>query len=413
MSIEKLKQMGTLDEKSTYTTSLGFVRAINNNADELGTTKKLDLRTKNTPKHIAQALKEQAKNKISYKTMGGPDDLPDYEQGPTNSPSSLKDGLAQIYNKELAEQPEPEPITALNIDVVEGLQEGEENVAPHSLIANLSTEGGTSPYTYSFYTDPETGKDNNDFVIEGDKLKLGENTIAAGSYKVAIQVTDKNNESFFNSTTITILPATPDITLLNFDVASGLQEGNDNVKPGAAVVTLSTKGGTAPFTYSFNPDSSGGKDNGLFTIEGDKIKVGTTALTAGNFKISVKVTDTNSKTFINATVITVTEAAKPEITNLNINIVDGLQEGNENVAANAVIGTLSATGGTSPYTYTLGSNTTGKNNSSFVVEEDKVKVGTTALTAGNYIISIIATDKNKKTLEEVANFTVDAASTDA
>lgn len=311
MSIEKLKQMGTLDEKSTYTTSLGFVRAINNNADELGTTKKLDLRTKNTPKHIAQALKEQAKNKISYKTMGGPDDLPDYEQGPTNSPSSLKDGLAQIYNKELATQPDPDPLTNIDFDIVSGLQEGESNTAPGSLIATLSAVGGKAPFVYSFNNDAEAGKDNNRFTIEGDKIKLGEDTIAAGNYKISVKVEDANNSSIINSTVITILPA------------------------------------------------------------------------------------------------------KPEITNLNINIVDGLQEGNENVAANAVIGTLSATGGTSPYTYTLGSNITGKNNSSFVVEEDKVKVGTTALTAGNYIISIIATDKNKKTLEKVTNFTVDAASTSA
>ena len=94
MSIEKLKQMGTLDEKSTYTTGLGFVRAINNNADELGTTKKLDLRTKNTPKHITQALKEQAKNKISYRTPGGPD----Y----SNISDDTLPGLAQIYNEELS-----------------------------------------------------------------------------------------------------------------------------------------------------------------------------------------------------------------------------------------------------------------------------------------------------------------------
>ena len=95
MAIEKLKQSGVVTETdSNYTTGLGFVRAINNNADELGTTKKLDLRTKNTPKHIAQALKEQAKNKISYRTPGGPD----YN----NISDDTLPGLAQIYNEELS-----------------------------------------------------------------------------------------------------------------------------------------------------------------------------------------------------------------------------------------------------------------------------------------------------------------------
>lgn len=112
------------------------------------------------------------------------------------------------------------------------------------------------------------------------------------------------------SVTPTPTPSDPEITLLDFDIASGLQEGNANVDSGAIVVTLSTNGGTSPFTYSFNEDSEAGKDNGLFTIDGDKIKVGTNALTTGNYKISVKVTDKNSKTFINTTVITVAEAAK-------------------------------------------------------------------------------------------------------
>ena len=206
MAIKKLKQSGVVTETdSNYTTGLGFVRAINNNADELGTTKKLDLRTKNTPKHIAQALKEQAKNKISYKTMGGPDDLPDYEQGPTNSPSSLKDGLAQIYNKELAIQ--PEPITNIDFDTVSGLQEGEENVASGSLISTLKAVGGTAPFTYSFNTDSSAGKDNGLFTIEGDKVKVGTTALTAGNFKISVKVEDVNNKTFINSTVITVAEA--------------------------------------------------------------------------------------------------------------------------------------------------------------------------------------------------------------
>ena len=206
MAIEKLKQSGVVTETdSNYTTGLGFVRTINKNADELGTTKKLDLRTKNTPKHIAQALKEQTKNKISYKTMGGPDDLPDYEQGPTNSPSSLKDGLAQIYNKELAIQ--PEPITNIDFDIVSGLQEGNENVASGSLIATLNAVGGTAPFTYSFNTDSSAGKDNGLFTIEGDKVKVGTTALIAGNFKISVKVEDVNNKTFINSTVITVAEA--------------------------------------------------------------------------------------------------------------------------------------------------------------------------------------------------------------
>ena len=105
------------------------------------------------------------------------------------------------------------------------------------------------------------------------------------------------------------IPVEEPITNIDFDIVSGLQEGNENVASGSLIATLKAVGGTAPFTYSFNTDSSAGKDNGLFIIEGDKVKVGTTALTAGNFKISVKVEDVNNKTFINSTIITVGAAA--------------------------------------------------------------------------------------------------------
>ena len=127
MAIKKLYQNGiNEDGQNTIMDGLSFVRAINNNADELGTSTKLDLETHNTPEFIAKALREQTETTreeqiIGYQTTGRPDDMPTFEEtgAPVNSPSELYDGLAQIYNKEVSDA----AITGIKLQLVEGLRE--------------------------------------------------------------------------------------------------------------------------------------------------------------------------------------------------------------------------------------------------------------------------------------------------
>lgn len=99
--MKKLVQTGE-DSEGVFNVmdGLSFVRAMNENADELGTSTKLDLENYNTPEAIAKALKEQA-GKTGYHTPGGPDDLPTFEEtgAPIYSPSEQKGGIAQVYNE--------------------------------------------------------------------------------------------------------------------------------------------------------------------------------------------------------------------------------------------------------------------------------------------------------------------------
>ena len=100
MSVEKLVQNSVNEQgENVLTDSLSFVKIMNSNADALKTSIKLDLDTHNTPEFLAKAFKEQAANKISYITPGGPEDLTTY-----NEPSVLTDGIGQIYNKEVESQ---------------------------------------------------------------------------------------------------------------------------------------------------------------------------------------------------------------------------------------------------------------------------------------------------------------------
>lgn len=90
---------------------------------------------------------------------------------------------------------------------------------------------------------------------------------------------------------------------------------------------------------------------------------------------------------------------------------EGLQEGNSNVNAGAVVATLSATGGTSPFTYTLETDkTNGVDNASFKIEGSNVKVNETPLTEKDYKINVKVTDSKNKTFVNHATISVATAS---
>lgn len=315
MSIKKLYQNGiNEDGQNTIMDGLSFVQAINNNANELGTNTKLDLETHNTPEFIAKALREQTEKQseeqvIGYQTPGGPDDIPTFEDNgmAVNSPSFQCDGLAQIYNKKVSEESEPSEdypeITNVIVSETPNLREGESNVESGTTVATLSTEGGTEPFTYSV-----SGADAESFVISEDKLNVGGNALTEKTYNITITSTDTHSKTKTVSVEIEVQAAYPEITGFNITPVEGLQEGEANVQADAVVASLSTEGGTSPFTYSFNEDESNGVDNNSFKIEGATLKVNTTPLTEKEYKVSLKTTDTHNKTKIQNTTISVAAA---------------------------------------------------------------------------------------------------------
>ena len=87
-----------------------------------------------------------------------------------------------------------------------------------------------------------------------------------------------------------------------------------------------------------------------------------------------------------------------------------LQEGNVNVNADAVVATVSATGGTSPFTYSLEADeTNGVDNASFKIDGSNVKVNTTPLTQKDYKINVKVTDSKGKTFTNHATISVAGA----
>jgi len=167
--------------------------------------------------------------------------------------------------------------------------------------ASVSVTGGNSPYNYSW-----NPGGNSTSSVSG---------LLAGNYTVT--VTDANGCTR-NSTTTLVQPAQ-----LNAAVSSVVPVACQGGNNGSA--SLSTSGGTLPYTYSWSP--AGGT---LATATG---------LTAGAY--SVTVTDGN-----NCTRLVPVSIAQPAVLNAVITSTNILCSGNTTGSASVI-----ANGGTAPYSY--------------------------------------------------------------
>ena len=90
------------------------------------------------------------------------------------------------------------------ITPTEGLQEGNANVNADAVVATLSAEGGTSPFTYTLEADETNGADNASFKIDGSNVKVNTTPLTQKEYKINIKVTDSKGKTFTNHATISV-----------------------------------------------------------------------------------------------------------------------------------------------------------------------------------------------------------------
>lgn len=95
----------------------------------------------------------------------------------------------------------------MTITPEEGLQQGNENVNADAVVATLSAEGGTGPFTYTLETDEVNGVDNNSFKIDGTNVKVNTTPLTEKEYKINIKVTDSKSKTFTNHATISVAGA--------------------------------------------------------------------------------------------------------------------------------------------------------------------------------------------------------------
>lgn len=403
--MKKLKQ-NNLEES---TTDIGFVKAINENAEELGTNKIALIREVEiedgvnvnvesiTPHRMKAILNQQitasgGDSEITFKTPGEPVQV--YVNGDEIGPveTQVLDGMVQLYNKNM----DGSAITGINLNLVEDLREGEANVNANAVIGTLSFTGTSSDVIYSL---DETG-DYSSFIVESNNLKVNTTPLTSKTYNITIKATSGEDVESKNFE-IEVLEAYPEITSFTISPKSGLIQGNVNVQADAIVATMSVEGGSNPITYSLREDASNGIDNSSFKVDGANLKVNTTPLVTKNYKVALRATDVHGKTKDQNAII---EVSAPEITTLTITPVNSLTAP---VAADTVVANLSTQGGISPYTYSLKAST--GDNAEFKIENDTVKNISSIDSEATKSITVIVTDVNNKTKEQTAQITVNAA----
>ncbi len=201
---------------------------------------------------------------------------------------------------------------------------GEVNVA---YTDQLTVTGGTSPFTWSV----SSGSLPPGLTLNASTGLLSGTPTTAGTYSFTVKVTDSSGLSDTEPVTVTIIPGPS----MNFAAPPG---GWTNTVYG---YTLTESGGTAPFTWSV---SSGSLPAGI-SLSPDGNLSGTPTAT-GTSSFTVKVTDANGQSATQATSITVaagvstTFAAPPTA-----------------VVNTAYSYTLTAAGGTTPYTWSVNAGT--------------------------------------------------------
>lgn len=270
----------------------------------------------------------------------------------------------------------------------------EENlVAPivaNSIVGNIQVLGGTPPYTITL---PNGVNDNTLFIID-TAIKTKNDIIIPGDKVITIHVVDSHKK--VKETTGIIKLITPDITNVNFFQTQGLREGEENVTTNAIIGNLSTVGGTEPITYNLS-----GENKDLFKVSFNTIRVANTALVEGTYNITILANDNYGKTYNKDFSISVLEAY-PSITDVNVRVATNLREGEASSAKDYTVATITATGGTAPYIYSI----SGTNANKFIISENNIKANED-LTAGDYSIIITATDSHNKT--KTTNATISVA----
>jgi hypothetical protein len=192
----------------------------------------------------------------------------------------------------------------------------------------LTATGGTTPYAWSV----SAGAPPSGLTLSSAGVLSGTPT-AAGPVSFTAKVSDASAQTATAPLQITILPVPLQIT-----TTSPLPSGQTSV---AYSTTLTATGGTTPYTWSV---STGASPSGLTLTSGGLLSGTPTA--AGPFSFTAKVTDAGAQTATAPLQITIAPAP------LEITTTSPLPSGQVSMAYST---TLTATGGTTPYAWSINS----------------------------------------------------------
>ena len=207
------------------------------------------------------------------------------------------------------------------------LPNGTQNTAYN---ATVTATGGTTPYAWSIVS----GTLPVGLSLTASTGAISGTPTGTGASSFTVQVTDANAQTATKGLSITIASAAgpPSVT------TSALPNGTQNTAYNA---TVTATGGTTPYAWSI---LSGTLPVGLSLAASTGAISGTPTVTGGS-TFTVQVSDANAQTATKGLSITIAPAAvAPSVT------TSALPGGTQNIAYSA---TVTATGGTTPYTWSI------------------------------------------------------------
>ena len=191
----------------------------------------------------------------------------------------------------------------------------------------LTVTGGTSPFTWSV----SVGSLPPGVTLGASTGLLSGTPTTAGSYSFTVQVTDSSSLTSTEAVTVTIIPG-PSVSLPAPPPGWTHTVYSD---------TLTESGGTSPFTWSV---SSGSLPAGI-SLSGDGNLTGTPTA-VGTSSFTVKVTDANSQSATQTISITISAGVSTTFSAPPAAVIGA-----------AYTDTLTATGGTTPYAWSVNAGT--------------------------------------------------------
>src|SRR5215218_10147036 len=289
-----------------------------------------------------------------------------------------------------------EPLTA---EITSNYTADDDHVAPATVSFAADASGGTGPYTvnWNFGDDSE----------ESDEQTVSHTFTEAGNYSVTLTATDSTGETASDTLELTV-------------EESSEEPATDEEPPAteslAAEITSNATSGNAPATVSFAADASGG--TGPYTVnwnfgddseESDEESVVHTFTEAGNYTVTLTVTDSEDQTASDTLEITVEESSEEPATDEELPATESLAA---EITSNATSGNAPATfsfdanasGGTGPYTVSWNFGDDSE-------ESDEQSVAHTFNEAGNYTVALTATDSTGETATDTLEIAVAESST--
>jgi len=237
----------------------------------------------------------------------------------------------------------------------------------------LAVTGGTAPYTWTI----TSGTLPSGLSLSSSGVISGTPTTAGDPTSVTFQVTDSVSKTATKSMSITInaSPSIGTVSLPNGTVGVSYSQ------------TLSVTGGTSPYTWSI---ATGSLPSGL-SLSSSGVVSGTPTTAGGPTSITFKVTDLTSTTATKSLSIAIT--TPPSIS------TNSLPNGTVGTAYSQ---TLAATGGTSPYSWTV---IAGSLPSGLTLSSSGLISGTPTTAGGPTSITLKVTDNNNLTATKVLSVT--------